>query len=187
MEKLTQFVSKSFENNNNTTMSEHCLNLSFDVKSPSSSPPIKIEKEFPCTQDDAKKPKNWLISDIEKTADKSSSVGIDLRLNSTRILNNVKCNGRSDLTDTKNCEPEAQTKWCKNNVDVKTSHNYYPLPSNNIEDSKSCSDTIACDKNYEKKEDCNQDNNEETENKICKSRSLRTNNNDNIPINIIPL
>lgn len=167
MEKLTQFVSKSFENNNNTTMSEHCLNLSFDVKSPSSSPPIKTEKRLPCIQGDSKKPKNWLISDIEKIADKSSSMGIDLRLNTTRILNNVKCNGQSDLIDTKNCESDTQTKWCKNNLDVKTSNNYYSLLSNEIEDSKSCSDTTTCDKKYEKKEDCNQDN-EETENKICK-------------------
>ncbi|XP_018573119.1 short stature homeobox protein 2-like, partial [Anoplophora glabripennis] len=144
----------------NTAMSEHCLNLSFDVKSPSSSPSIKTEKEFPCTQDNAKKPKNWLISDIEKTTtDTSPSLGIDLRLNSTRTLNGVKCNGHLNLTDTKNCDTEAQTKWCKNNLDVKTSHNYYPLTSNDIDDS-------TCDKKYEKKEDCNQDNNEERENKI---------------------
>lgn len=169
MEKLTQFVSKSFENNNNTTMSEQCLNLSFDVKSPSSSPSIKTEKELPYTQDNAKKPKNWLISDLKKTTDKIPSMGIDLRLNSSRILNSVKCNGHSDLTDTKNSETEAQTKWCKNNLDVKTSHNYYPLTSTAIEDSKLCSDT--CDKQIEKKEDCNQDTNEERENKICKSKT----------------
>ncbi|KAJ8923534.1 hypothetical protein NQ315_010112 [Exocentrus adspersus] len=154
MEKLTQFVSKSFENNNNTTMSEHCLNLSFDVKSPSSSPPVKTEKELPCIQDDARKPKNWLISDIEKHTDNSSvSVGIDLRLNSSRLLNSVECNGHSDLTNAKNCETDAQTnKWCKSNLDVKTAsqHNYYPLVSNDVEDSKSCPDTV-CDKNYEKK------------------------------------
>lgn len=90
MDKLTQFVSKSFESNNNT---DQCLNLT-SVKSVEGV--IKCEQDSPIIKDESRstgenrkiktKPvaKNWLISDspsapIEKST--SPSLGIDLRLN----------------------------------------------------------------------------------------------------------
>ncbi|KAG5883541.1 hypothetical protein JTB14_016655 [Gonioctena quinquepunctata] len=157
MEKLTQFVSKSFENNNNTTLTDHCLNLTFEVQNSPVTPSIKTEKEFTC--DEAKKPKNWLISDIEKT-DHSSTVGIDLRLNTARNLNNVKCN---DMEET-NCDPKKETKWCKNNNALKSADCYNSTDS---KDSTLCSENI-CDRSCEKKDDTNKDNSicEENEHKI---------------------
>ncbi|CAG9855518.1 unnamed protein product [Phyllotreta striolata] len=154
MEKLTQFVSKSFENNNNPTLADH---MSFEAKPPPASPRIKTEKDF--ASDDVKKPKNWLISDIEKN--ESPSIGIDLRLNPSRSFVGDKCTENS-LPDPepgvkKNCEVEKTTKWCKSTVK--------PVDSDKKE-SNSCSDKF-CDKVGEKS-DCNEDNNvpEENEHKI---------------------
>lgn len=153
MEKLTQFVSKSFENNNNPSLTDH---ISYEVKISSISPLIKTEKEF-ITSDDIKKPINWLISDIEKSD--NINIGVDLRLNPSRNSKSVydsddKCNKNSDT----NCEVEKTTKWCKNNVNNLDSDN---------KDSDTCSD--KCEKIYDKK-DCNKDNNvsEQSEHKICK-------------------
>ncbi|XP_060536859.1 short stature homeobox protein 2-like [Cylas formicarius] len=114
MDKLTQFVSKSFENNNNT--SDQCLNLTFEVKNTSSeSPSIKSEKEY---QDEARKPKNWLISDIRKTPSPPPHGCIDLSLNAGFIKNNDDSmeNGSAGTT---------------------------PI---DLEDSKSCSETVDCEK-----------------------------------------
>ncbi|XP_057657817.1 short stature homeobox protein-like [Diorhabda carinulata] len=162
MEKLTQFVSKSFENNNN---SEHS-HMSFEVKNSPVSPPIKTEKEMIC--DDVKKPKNWLISDIEKN--ENNTVGIDLRLNSSRNFFHEKCTDKvnsdiSSVTAGKNCESEKSTKWCKSNLSGQ-SHS----TCNHIE-IKQTEETIAeksCEKKYEKKDDFSKDNSvcEDNEHKI---------------------
>ncbi|CAH0561896.1 unnamed protein product [Brassicogethes aeneus] len=153
MEKLTQFVSKSFENNNNNTMSEQCLNLTYDVKN--NSPPIKLEKDF----DEAKKPKNWLISDLQKS--QSPTIGIDLRLNTSQ-------NDNENAENSENSDKQTNsTKWLKNNTDVKNSpkNSYCSMSSPiDLEDSKSCSETVISDKNFDKK-DINEDNNA-TEEKI---------------------
>ncbi|RZC36007.1 hypothetical protein BDFB_000638 [Asbolus verrucosus] len=147
MEKLTQFVSKSFENNNNTTVSEQCLNLTSNIKI---SPTIKMEEEFQTTpQEDTKRPKNWLISDIQKNNTHHQTFGIDLRLNNTQILYNTNFN-HQDKNDT------LGAKWFDNNADVKT-----PSPKNSycssspidLEDSKSCPETVASEKNEEEKQE----------------------------------
>ncbi|KYB29882.1 short stature homeobox [Tribolium castaneum] len=144
MEKLTQFVSKSFENNN-TTVSEQCLNLTSNIKT---SPTIKMEEEV-ISQDDAKRPKNWLISDLQKN---TQSFGIDLRLNNTPIFYN------QDKTETQS-EQTAVVKWFENNSGVKT-----PSPKNSycsssspidLEDSKSCPETVASEKNDDEKQEVN--------------------------------
>lgn len=142
MDKLTQFVSKSFENNNNA--GEQCLNLSFDVKNNSSSPSVKSEKDY-TEEHITKKPKNWLISDIEKSP--SPTFGcIDLRLHP----DNSKSNDISDEV--------YQTEKEKFSADMRTV---------DVDDSKSCHDTVNC----EKREDSNEDtacDDENSDNKICK-------------------
>lgn len=162
MEKLTQFVSKSFKNNNNNTMSDQCLNLTFDVKTSSS--PIKLEKEF----DESKKPKNWLISDLQKS--QSPTIGIDLRLNANQpvsLINeseNIENNENSEVSP--DCVPNTDAiKWIKNNSEVKHSpkSSYCSISSSiELEDSKSCPETVFSDK-----KDNNEDN--RCEQKICKS------------------
>lgn len=160
MEKLTQFVSTSFENNNNnnnTKLTDQCLQSKLD--SASFSPQhIKTEKEL-SHQEDAKKPKNWLISDIEDNCDNSSAVGIDLRLNSSRVLSNVKCNEQSDVTGDKNCFSKKQ-KWSENNVFVKNStENRLSSEQRNL---KSCIDV------FDKTSNDQENTCEENENKMCK-------------------
>lgn len=159
MEKLTQFVSTSFENNNNNTTkpTDQCLQSKLETAS-FSPQPIKIEKEQ-FHQDDAKKPKNWLISDIEDNSDSSSAVGIDLRLNSLRVLSNLKCNEQSEIPGEKNCFSKKQ-KWCENNVFVKASAEN--CISSDHSNSKSCIDV------FDKSSNDQENNCEENENKMCK-------------------
>lgn len=159
MEKLTQFVSTSFENNNNNTtkISEHCLQSKRDVTSISPQP-IKTEKEL-SNKEDVKKPKNWLISDIEDNSDNSSSVGIDLRLNSLRVLSNLKCNEQIDVPGDKNCFAKKQ-KWCENNVFVRSPTDDCILPE--IQNSATCID------DYDKSSNDQENTCEENENKMCK-------------------
>lgn len=160
MEKLTQFVSTSFENNNNSTkVSDQCLQskLETDNFSPQ---PIKTEKEL-SHHDDAKKPKNWLISDIEDNSDNSTAVGIDLRLNSSRVLSNVKCNEQSDVSGDKNCFPK-KPKWCENKFFVKTPTEN--CASGEHQNSKSCIDV------FDKSSNDQENTCEENENKMCKSK-----------------
>lgn len=197
MEKLTQFVSKSFENNNNnnnnntTVSSEQCLNLTtFDIKTTS---PVKIEKDCPHFNntinntitnsiiDDAKKPKNWLISDLKNTSDNSPTLGIDLRLHNTTnqtLYSSIVNDKHSDMSDSDisiNDHKQSQPNWLHNNLDVKASpkHNSYCSLSSpiNLEDSKSCSETVLSEKNDDKRiDDTNKDNIvcEDHENKMCK-------------------
>uniref|UniRef100_A0A6P7GK04 Uncharacterized protein LOC114343365 n=1 Tax=Diabrotica virgifera virgifera TaxID=50390 RepID=A0A6P7GK04_DIAVI len=158
MEKLTQFVSKSFENNNN----EHC-HMTFEVKNSSVSPLIKIEKEL-C--DDVKKPKNWLISDIEKPV--NTTVGIDLRLNPSRNFFTEKCNESSETSSVvpeKTCDSE-KTKWCKNNLSIQSQDPY--LSSSEVKTVDETNSEKSCEKSCEKTEDCNKDTNvsEESDHKI---------------------
>ncbi|KAL1493031.1 hypothetical protein ABEB36_011173 [Hypothenemus hampei] len=113
MEKLTQFVSKSFENNNNT--GEQGINLSFEMKNNDSPSSVKTEKEY-IEEHISKKPKNWLISDIEKSPPASHGC-IDLRLHTEHSELNKqseKHKGEENLnvsvddveigTETVNCE-----------------------------------------------------------------------------------
>ncbi|XP_066248750.1 short stature homeobox protein [Euwallacea similis] len=82
MDKLTQFVSKSFEANNNSGV--QCLNLSIDATG-NSSPKVKSEREY--TEKHGKKPKNWLISDSDKGTSPNHGC-IDLRLIPNNLRNN---------------------------------------------------------------------------------------------------
>ncbi|CAG9759447.1 unnamed protein product [Ceutorhynchus assimilis] len=139
MDKLTQFVSKSFENNNNA--GEQCLNLSFEIKNASSSPSVKSEKDY--TEELlSRKPKNWLISDIEKSPSPMHGC-IDLRLHPSE---NSKSNDKSD----------DQTEQEPFSAEVR---------SVDADDSKSCPEIVDC----EKREDSNEDNgcdDENSDNKI---------------------
>lgn len=132
MDKLTQFVSKSFESNNNA--GEQCLNLSFDARKTS----VKTEKEF--VEERTKKPKNWLISDIENNGSSQTQGCIDLRLN----LNNAK-NDDSDKE--------------KMSADVRS--------DSVIEHCESYSDALLCDKREDCSQDVHCDN-ENSNNKVCK-------------------
>lgn len=175
MEKLTQFVSKSFENNNNTTVSEQCLNLSSNIKA---SPTIKMEEDSPTPQEDTKRPKNWLISDIQKTT--PQSFGIDLRLNNAQMLHNNASYNQEQVNENEQSpvvDKDLGAKWLESNADVKT-----PSPKNSycssspidLEDSKSCPETVASDKNdYEKQENVDKNSHEE-ERKICKCLHVET-------------
>ncbi|XP_063929491.1 short stature homeobox protein-like [Zophobas morio] len=150
MEKLTQFVSKSFENNNNTTVSEQCLNLTSAIKT---SPAIKMEDEFQTPSEDTKRPKNWLISDLQKNSTQQT-FGIDLRLNNSQILYNSYHQDKSESEPAGNQTLGA--KWFDTNADVKT-----PSPKNSycssspidLEDSKSCPETVASEKNEDDKQE----------------------------------
>lgn len=156
MEKLTQFVSTSFENNNNNNnvkLTDKCLQSKLDARSISPRP-IKTEKQF-SHQEDAKKPKNWLISDIE-----DNSVGIDLRLNTSRVLSNVKCNEQTDVPGDKNCVSK-KPKWSENNVFVKSPTESRLMPEH--QNLKTCVDIF--DKSCNDQENTCEDN----EDKMCKS------------------
>ncbi|KAH1030066.1 short stature homeobox protein 2 [Dendroctonus ponderosae] len=130
MDKLTQFVSKSFENNNNNNAGEQCLNLSFEAKSFEASPSVKSEKEYP-EEHITRKPKNWLISDIEKSPSPTHGC-IDLRLHSDNSKSNDKC------------EKIFQTAQEPLSAELKT------VDTN---DSKMCTEHVNC----EKQEDSNED------------------------------
>lgn len=142
MEKLTQFVSKSFENNNNTSVSEQCLNLT-SIKT-SSSPSIKMEDD--CQQDDPKRPKNWLISDLQKN-NSAANFGIDLRLNYSS-------------------SEGGNEKWFETNEKSPSPKNSYSSSSPiDLEDSKSCPETVASEKNDE--DNNKQENVDKDERKLC--------------------
>lgn len=95
MEKLTQFVSKSFENNNNRVLRPTVQNL-VNIKNDENSIPDKIadqeDIETQKTEDEisiaeevtTKQPKpakNWLISNSPKPQNICTSYGMDLRVN----------------------------------------------------------------------------------------------------------
>lgn len=130
MDKLTQFVSKSFESN-----AEPCRMKADTLKSeePGESEP-KQERRVPV-------PKNWLIPDSPK---QPQNFGMDLRLNnpdiiyaSSLIVNQNRANG----------SPLNKVKWFEDNVEVKPSSpkNSYSSSSSSIdlEDSKSCTETLS--------------------------------------------
>lgn len=171
MDKLTQFVSKSFENNNNN--SAVCVE-----KRRNSSPPVEtfLKTEEDVSNPDAKRPaednsvatvdsetetktkrtpvaKNWLISDTPRRNDET--YGMDLRLNnpnviytSSLILNHSRAYMSSE-TPKPNLESPTRNKlecWY-DNVENKT-----PSPKNSyssssspidLEDSKSCPETSS--------------------------------------------
>lgn len=162
MEKLTKFVSTSFENNNNNTtkIGDECLQSKFETNS-FSLQPIKTEKEI-LNQDESKKPKNWLISDIEDS-DNSAAVGIDLRLNPPRVLSKVKCNDKSDIHSDENAFSKKH-KWCESNVFVKSStqNPASPEPHN----MKTCLDV------FDKSSNDQENTCEEHEDKMCKFEKM---------------
>lgn len=169
MDKLTQFVSKSFENNNNSVISGE-LNSKMRSDSPVLDGYIKSENDgIQC--DDIKeqtemvnKPvpvaKNWLISETPKHA--VQSYGIDLRLNnnpnviytSSLILNPNRNNPESNAETDQMCTVSSLTpkvKWYDNSIEMKS-----PSPKNScssssspidLEDSKSCPETLISEKN----------------------------------------
>lgn len=126
MEKLTQFVSKSFESNNNGVAD--CLNLAKECAIKSEDDLIQEETK-PVEEQSKTKPvaKNWLISDSPKT---SPTLGVDLRLNSSHVV----------------CGPAPECKWFENDVDVKSpspknTYSSSSSPPIDLEDSKSCDRT----------------------------------------------
>ncbi|ERL94242.1 hypothetical protein D910_11523 [Dendroctonus ponderosae] len=151
MDKLTQFVSKSFENNNNNNAGEQCLNLSFEAKSFEASPSVKSEKEYP-EEHITRKPKNWLISDIEKSPSPTHGC-IDLRLHSDNSKSNDKC------------EKIFQTAQEPLSAELKT------VDTN---DSKMCTEHVNCEKQEDSNEDTQCDD-ENSDHKICKCRKSALN------------
>lgn len=165
MEKLTQFVSTSFENNNNNTggMTEQRVNLQIDAQGASLDSSVKRENELSCGyQDNIKKPKNWLISDIKVKCDSSASVGIDLSLSSVNVLNKVKCNGQTQISNDKKCCIKKR-EWREVNTDGKM--------SSECHNNKDCSYSKSRVENLSAKQDVNSENKDCEENKssICKS------------------
>lgn len=161
MDKLTQFVSKSFENNNNNSVinSEH--NSKMRTDSPILESYIKSENDVlqQCdsknSEDDSSrdqrenlKPtpvaKNWLISDAPKHS--VPSYGIDLRLNnnpnviytSSLIVNTNRSNNLENCTTTdtdKLCSVSSlvpKVKWYENSIEMKS-----PSPKNSYSSSSS--------------------------------------------------
>ncbi|GJQ67008.1 hypothetical protein Trydic_g21929 [Trypoxylus dichotomus] len=164
MDKLTQFVSKSFDNNNSVVCVENDnrhLKLSMTPSSPENL--VKNETESILTteqkndddnDEEKTRPvaKNWLISDSPKSS--PQSYGIDLSLNSSfnsSIINDQqgysqnlnKCDG----PPIKNSPASPMMRWFEHNSNVKL-----PSPKNDytssgsspidLEDSKSCSETL---------------------------------------------
>lgn len=177
MDKLTQFVSKSFESNTNT---DQCLNLT-SVKTVESV--IKCEQTSPVGEDQKVKPvaKNWLISDATPvTSSTPPPLGIDLRLNnnSNVIYNSSLINNEDHetLKSAENVKPStgcnAKSKWLfENNIEV--SKNSYSSSSSSppidLEDSKSCSETFASETADKESQRAINNVNNETDKKICKS------------------
>lgn len=180
MDKLTQFVSKSFESNNNT---DQCLNLT-SVKTVESV--IKCEQRSPVGEEQKAKPvaKNWLISDTTPvTSSTPPPLGIDLRLNNnSNVIYSSSLVNNEDRETSKTAENlkqstgcNAKNKWLfENNIEV--SKNSYSSSSSSppidLEDSKSCSETLTSETaDKEPRRAINKVNNE-TDKKICKSQIL---------------
>lgn len=176
MDKLTQFVSKSFESNNNT---DQCLNLT-SVKTVESV--IKCEQSSPVGEEQkASKPvaKNWLISDTTAVGSSTpSSLGIDLSLNnnsnvvySSFLVNNEDREASKTTDNAKQSTGcNAKNKWLfENNIEV--SKNSYSSSSSSppidLEDSKSCSETTSVRADKEQPRAISSVNIEDK--KICKS------------------
>lgn len=190
MDKLTQFVSKSFENNNNSVISGELA-----AKMRSESPVLEgyIKSETDGVQSDSKtsdedlgketaKPapvaKNWLISDSPKP-----SYGIDLRLNnnpsviytSSLILNANRTAENSKADADKLCTVSSlvpKVKWY-DSADMKS-----PSPKNSyssssspidLEDSKSCPETLISDRNHDDAASViPKENSADNDKKVCK-------------------
>lgn len=106
MEKLTQFVSKSFENNNNR-VTRPALNLKTTEDSviDNDKDETKSEKSDSGEENTSVKPKNWLISNLPKPA---VSYGMDLRVNT----NGYPVYGASSELQNydQNCEKDVKEK-----------------------------------------------------------------------------
>lgn len=162
MEKLTKFVTKSFEKDRSSAP-YNCLNISCNPKCSSPLSHIKNENGLSnIHQDETKKTKNWLISDIEKPVDNSGSNGIDLRINSSRSEKSVE-----DLQDEENCDSKKQ-KWRKHSPSVEPSILCCAFTSSDKNESK-LGDETSSEKNF-----CIRDNStsDETDNKICEYSSI---------------
>lgn len=166
MDKLTQFVSKSFDNNN---ISVVCVDNDKSLKlSMTSLPPpenlVKNEEDNvlisdqirneDSNDDEKAKPaaKNWLIPDSPKNS--PPTYGIDLTLNSSfnSSTNDQGYPQGATVPDglLKTSPPSPMMRWFERNSDVKS-----PSPKNgyassesspiDLEDSKSCPDTHVSD------------------------------------------
>lgn len=153
MEKLTQFVSKSFENNNNNnaaTAAEQCLNLTSTKGALETA--IKSEdcpqEETRSIEEQKAKPaaKNWLISDTPKPP--PPSLGVDLRMNSSQVIYSssvVIHQQQEDLEGRQDHQTvfSNKRKWCEGNAKTPSPRNSYSSSSSphiDLEDSKSCSE-----------------------------------------------
>lgn len=155
MDKLTQFVSKSFDNNNSVLCVDNdsrSLKLSPEnlVKNETESILATEQKHDDETEEEKAKPvaKNWLIPDSPKCS--PPTYGIDLSLNSSfnsSIISeqNLK---KFQTATVKNSPPSPMIRWFEHNSEVKT-----PSPKNgytssasspiDLEDSKSCPETLT--------------------------------------------
>lgn len=186
MDKLTQFVSKSFDNNNSVA----CVDGDRSLKSsmiPSPENLVKNEDEAIIDQkndeendEEKAKPvaKNWLIPDSPKTS--PTAYGIDLTLNSSFATDQgFAQNIRKSESSLKNSPRSPMMRWFEHNADMKT-----PSPKNgyvssgsspiDLEDSKSCPETLASDRiNNEESQSAmvsqNKKSTVDTEKKMCES------------------
>ncbi|XP_045482118.1 short stature homeobox protein 2-like [Harmonia axyridis] len=168
MEKLTNFVSQTFETNlNELKLTNGCLNLTNPVKTENSG----IPEENQSQNSEQKRPKNWLISDISRAA--SSENSSDSEAGNVVCFNNnfnLKIVSKSSYgspasfdvrkSDTKN---ESDKKQSNDNM-LKSMVN----EDNNVAGSK--------DSNCENIEDLSDKNRSEVNQKILtKQRRSRTN------------
>ncbi|KAB0800155.1 hypothetical protein PPYR_08035 [Photinus pyralis] len=178
MDKLTQFVSRSFETSTSVVSAERCLNLSSNlvkiypqseqqltesaVKSEEQSVSVtktsQMELDISVSTNTNLAPvaKNWLISDISKHC------GIDLTINSSHLVYNTSVGlSRSSMDfpmhdtrtiENKRSKQSVSPSYPNNNKCVKSSEDKTLSPNNScssspspqidLEDSKSCSETI---------------------------------------------
>ncbi|XP_017785965.1 PREDICTED: short stature homeobox protein-like [Nicrophorus vespilloides] len=169
MEKLTQFVSKSFDNNNSLVseqgMSESIIKSEEDADAKPPPPTTTADEETAKLM----KPvaKNWLISDSPKSTNSTSaSYGMDLSLNhqnviysSSLILNQTRAFESLQKSDSQRHTGSTKVKWFDvSDVKTPSPKNSYRSTSSSpidLEDSKSCPeiDKPAEDTSYNQQKD----------------------------------
>lgn len=163
MDKLTQFVSRSFETNNGVMSAEKCFNLSSNlmkiypqseseitesvVKSEDQSVPksSQMELDISVSTNSNLTPvaKNWLISDISKQC------GIDLSINGSNLIYRSDKPKDNVISQKSLLNTYSNISKCfKNNKDgqVLSPINSYSSslsPKTNQDDSKSCTEVLS--------------------------------------------
>lgn len=161
MDKLTQFVTKSFEANNNSASAGD-----FKMK-----PDVKEEEEGKEEKQKQPPAKNWLIPDSPK----SETYGIDLRLNNPNVIytSSLILNQTRNFVLGDGNKPGSPKKWLDSlenkSPSPKTSYSSSSSPID-LEDSKSCPETLSEKARDEKDatENLNKDSPVDSDKKICK-------------------